>query len=308
MKILVTGGAGFIGSHVTELLCDQNYKVFVFDNLSKGYREFVDSRAGFIHADLTSFNDIFSALKGVDLVVHLAATCIISESIENPVACFKNNIENGINLLEAMRKRGIKMIVNSSTAAVYGEPGRIPVKEDDPKEPVNPYGASKLAFEEILSCYYHTWGINSVSLRYFNAYGPRDEQKPATRAVSVWIKATLKNKGIPLYWQGKQIRDYIFVKDIAEAHLAVMNLKGFNYFNIGSGTGIVMKVLLKEIFKAIGRKTKIIDKGERYGDPQRLVADISKIEKIVGWQPKITLEEGIKKTVKYYRQSLKIAD
>lgn len=302
-KILVTGGAGFIGSNTVKLLCDLGMDVTVFDNLSFGYKELVDTRAKFIKGDLLNKEEINDALKGIDKVFHFAAISILQQSIDDPEKCFKTNIEGITNLLEGMKTNNVQYIVNSSSASVYGNPKVIPVTEDSQKEPITPYGASKLAVEAILSSYFHTYGINSTSLRYFNAYGPNDEQQPVTRAVPRWIKAVLKNEPIPLFWKGKQLRDYVYVQDIAEAHIAVMDLKGFNYFNIGSGKGILIKDLLNKIFDKIGVRTEILDKGERPGDPKELVADISKIKKAVGWSPAFDLDKGLDLTVKYYRQN-----
>ncbi len=302
-KILVTGGAGFIGSNTTKLLCDKGFQVVVFDNLSTGYRKLVDTRAKFIKGDLLNQNEITEALKGVDRVFHFAATSYIKISIDDSIGCFQNNIMATVNLLEAMRKNKIKYLVNSSSAAVYGEPEMIPVKEDSVKQPHQPYGGSKLAVEAVLSSYYHSFGINSTSLRFFNAYGPFDEQRPITRAVPNWIKQVLNNQPISLYWKGKQLRDYVFVEDIARAHLAVMDLSGYNYFNIGSGKGIFMIDLLESIFKAIGKQTPTTDLGERPGDPMNLVADTTKIEKAIGWKPSFSLDMGIKLTVDYFKNS-----
>lgn len=302
-KILVTGGAGFIGSNTTRLLCDMGCHVIVFDNLSTGYKKLIDTRAKFIEGDLRNKNEITKAVKGVDRVFHFAASSFIQVTIDDPIGCFQNNIMATVNLLEAMRKNEVKYLVNSSSASVYGEPEIIPVSEDSKKQPLQPYGASKLAVEALLSSYYHAFGINSTSLRYFNAYGPRDEQLPITRAVPNWIKQVLTNQPISLYWKGKQLRDYVFVEDIAAAHLAVMDLTGYNYFNIGTGKGILMVDLLESIFEAVGKRTEIRDLGERLGDPMRLVADTTKIAKVVGWEPTRSLDEGIKTTVEYFRGS-----
>lgn len=300
-KILVTGGAGFIGSNTVRLLCDEGYDVTVFDNLSWGYRELVDQRARFINGDLLDKKAIQNALEGINKVFHFAATSIIKVSVAEPVACFHNNTQGIINLLEGMVKQKVKYIVNSSTAAVYGEPKSIPVNESDPKNPMHSYGASKLAVEYILSVYEKQSGINCTSLRYFNAYGPSDEQVPRSRAVPIWILATLNNTTIPLYWGGMQFRDYVYVEDIARAHLAVMNLKGNNVYNIGSGDGVLMKDLLERIFEIAGKRAVVVDLGQRMGDPNRLVADITKISKEVGWKPKIRLDLGLERTYEYYK-------
>lgn len=299
-KVLVTGGAGFIGSHVTELLCNKNFDVSVIDDLSFGYENFIDKRAKFIKGSIGDANLLERVVDGVDVVIHLAASSIISLSYQRPEEYFQNNLTNGVKLLETMRKMGVKKIINSSTAAVYGEQKKMPISEDAPKSPINIYGASKLAFEQALQGYCSSFDIESVSLRYFNAYGSRDEQKPATRAVPVWINAILCDKEIPLYWNGQQKRDYIFVKDIAQAHLDVMDLSGCNVFNIGSGSGVFMMEVLNVIEKILGKKAKIKQMGERKGDPMELIADTTKIRKSVNWKPRYNLEQGLKETIKYY--------
>jgi len=301
MKIVVTGGAGFIGSHITETLCDKKYEVIVVDNLSFGYKNFVDKRAVFVRGNIGDKNLMRQVLRGADAVIHLAASSIIKFSYEDPVSYFHNNLTNGIALLEAMRNEKVHKIIYSSTAAVYGSPEKNPVKEDDPKNPISAYGASKLGFENALSAYYHAYGIESVSLRYFNAYGPRDEQKPATRAVPMWIKALLADKPVEVYWHAEQTRDYVYVTDIAQAHIAVLSAKGCLTYNIGSGKGIVMKDIITHIEKIAGRKLQIIDKGERKGDPEKLIADTEKIKKEIGWIPHVSLQEGLQKTIDYYK-------
>lgn len=301
--ILVTGGAGFIGGNTTRLLCDKGHDVIVLDNLSTGHRELVDKRARFIQGDLSDPEIINKALKGVDRVFHFAAVSYIKSSIDDPRGCFENNVIGTVNLLEGMRKNNVKFIVNSSSASVYGEPAVIPVTEDSVKQPLQPYGASKLAAEAVLSAYYHTFGINSTSLRYFNAYGPFDEVHPITRAVPNWIRQILSGQPISLYWKGQQYRDYIYVEDIAAAHFAVMDLTGYNYFNIGTGNGVLMADLLESIFMAVGKRTEIHDLGERLGDPMRLVADTTKITAAVGWKPTRSLDEGIRTTVDYFKTS-----
>lgn len=299
--ILVTGGAGFIGSNTVELLCDLGYSVRVIDDLSFGHEKFIDSRATFFKANIAQEDILDKAIKGVDVVMHFAASSIIKFSLDNPLLYVENNIINGTKLLESMRKFGVKKIIFSSSASVYGEPEKIPVSENCSKKPMQPYGASKLAFESILSAYYHSFGIESTSLRFFNAYGPRDEQNPATRAVPMWIKEILKGEPIKIYWDGKQIRDYVYVKDIAQAHVDVMELGGCNVFNVGSGNGIVMRDVLEEILKITKTKNKIIDQGERAGDPMRLIADTTAIFDAVGWKPKTDLHTGLTETINYYK-------
>lgn len=306
MKVFVTGGAGFIGSNVVDELIRRGVTVTVFDNLSKGYEENINPKARFVKGDLNDQKILEDSMKGHDAVIHLASESIIKDSIENPEEFQKKNINYMINLLEAMHKQGIKKIVFSSSAAIYGETGDFLVKEDYRKEPLQPYGASKLANEAILSGYFHSFGINSVSLRYFNVYGPRDNQMPVTRAVPKWIKLTLLGKPVPLNWGGNQFRDYIFVGDVAKAHVeALKNCDGLRNYNIGSGKGNTMREILEMIFLALGKKSEIIDAGERPGDPHKLVADVSKIKRELGWSAQTSLEEGMKKTVEFYKENPK---
>jgi UDP-glucose 4-epimerase len=212
----------------------------------------------------------------------------------------RNNVLNGARLLEAMRRARVRHIVFSSSASVYGEPQRIPVPEDDPKRPLHIYGASKLAFEDLLQGYHHAFGINSVSLRYFNAYGPGDLQEPVTRAVPRWIRAALTDEPIVLYWQGRQYRDYVFVDDVARAHLRVLGREGLHAYNIGTGGGILMRDVLGALEEVLERPLPLVGGEERAGDPMRLVADISRIRREVGWQPETELREGLLRTVRFY--------
>lgn len=299
-KIVVTGGAGFIGSHVVKLFCDNGFDVYVVDDLSFGFEKFVDKRAKFFKGKIQNGKLMDKILPGTFAVIHLAAFSIIKFSYKNPLSYFENNVTSGIKLLESMRKNKVKKIIFSSSASIYKE-SENPVTEDGEKSPKSPYGVSKLIFEEVLKTYYSNFGIESVSLRYFNAYGPNDEQIPHTRAVSVWIRALLSGRTVPLYWMGKQRRDYIYVEDIAMAHLKAMDLSGLHFINIGSGNGVLMIDLLKLLEKLTGRAAKVEDRGERLGDPQVLVADISKAKKILSWIPQISLEQGLKQTIDYYR-------
>lgn len=303
-KIVVTGGAGFIGSHVVKLFCDKGYKVTVIDDLSLGYKELLDKRAEFLKGRIQDDKITDSALKDAKIVIHLAADSIIKFSFIDPIEHFKNNILGGIKLLEAMRRNNVRKMIFSSSAAVYGDQNKIPIKEEVQKNPRSPYGASKLAFESILQSYYYGYGIESVSLRYFCAYGPNDKQNPPTRAVPVWSVAILKNKQVPLFWHGNQIRDYVYVGDVASAHYKARNLSGINFINIGSGKGIRMKDFLKEMEKIANKKAIIKHKGERIGDPPYLVADIQKAKKILNWEPKISLSTGLKHAISYYKNNL----
>lgn len=306
MRVFVTGGLGFIGSHVVDRLIEEGNSVTIFDNLSSGKEKFLNKNARFIKGDLKDMENLKKVIARHDSVIHMAAEISIKDSIENPKDFLEKNIGYIINLLEAMRENDIKNIVFSSSAAVYGETGDRSAREDDPKLPIQAYGASKVAGEAIISAYCNSFKMNSVCLRYFNVYGPRDEVEPVTRAVPNWIKSSIKKKPLTLYWEGKQIKDYIFVKDVAIAHLvALENCRGIRVYNIGSGEGNPMTDILKSVVKASGEEQEVINLGERKGDPHRLVADISRIKEELGWEPQYALDQGISETFDYYKENIK---
>jgi len=305
MKALVTGGAGFIGFNLTKLLCDEGHEVTVLDNFSSSGRKTADSRAKLVQGSVGDYDLVFDLLKDKEVVFHLAATGIIKFSLENPLLYFENNVMNGITLLEAMRKRGVNKMVYSSSSGVYGEPQRTPIQENDVKEPINPYGAAKLAFEDVLSAYYYAFGISSVCFRYYNVYGPGDRQHPVTRAVPKWIQAALRDEPLVLYWGGRQKKDYIFVEDVVRANLiGASKCQGFKVYNVGSGEGILMSDLSDKLEEVFGKKLNIEQKGNREGDPDVLIADISRIKEDLGWRPLVDLETGLTKTIEYYRNRL----
>ncbi|OGD86756.1 hypothetical protein A2Z23_02775 [Candidatus Curtissbacteria bacterium RBG_16_39_7] len=299
MKIFVTGGAGFIGSHLTKFLLDKGHTVTVYDNLSRGYQELIDKRAKFVQGDTNNKETLLQVLPSHDAVIHMAGFIEVGESFKDPQVFFQNNLSGGITLLEAMRDAGVSKIIFSSTAAIY-KPKEKPLEEDDPKEPQNPYGATKLAFENFLAAYFYSYRLESVSLRYFNAYGPGEHHKPETHAIPNFIRATLKKEPLPLYWQGEQVRDYIFIDDLVEAHVKALNLSGYKYLNLGTGKGTKTIDLLKMIFDIVGHDAPIADLGKREGDASYLVASYKKAKGILGWEPKRPLVEGLRKTIDYF--------
>ncbi|OGJ12840.1 UDP-glucose 4-epimerase GalE [Candidatus Pacearchaeota archaeon RBG_19FT_COMBO_34_9] len=306
MKILVTGGAGFIGSHIHRLLLDKGNSVIVYDNLSRGFKQSIDSRAEFILGSLNEKEKLEKALKEVDAVIHLASYIAVGESMENPFSYIENNIIGTAYLLEAMRNTGVKKIIFSSTACVYGNPDELPLTEDSPlKEPTNIYGFTKLTIENLLKFYHKNYRFDAVILRYFNAYGPNELHTPETHIIPNIIRAVLEKQPVPIYWKGEQIRDFIYVKDLASAHLDVLNLKDFHIFNVGTGIPVKINDLLEKIFKIAGYKTKIKDMGERAGDVKATYASSDKINKIVGWKAKTSLEEGLKNTIAFFQRQEK---
>jgi nucleoside-diphosphate-sugar epimerase len=274
----------------------------VFDNLSANSKHDLPKNANLINADLRDRDKLFDAVKGHDAVINLAAKALVPESIKDPQLYFDVNLSGGQNVLEAMRQAGIKKIVHSSTCAVYGTPKKVPIVEDDPKFPISPYGATKYAFEQLLHAYHKSYGIDVTMFRYFNPYGPNEFHEPETHAIPNFIKATLTDQPIPLYWKGEQERDFFYVEDLAEAHVLGLQDIGFNYFNIGSGHPTKVIDLVHMIFELAGKKTPISDLGERAGDPPKLFASIDKVRYSLGWQPKTSLQNGLERTIADFKQ------
>jgi len=302
LRVLVTGGAGFIGSHVSRVLLQQGHQVTVVDNLCRGYRQLVHPEARFVQADLADQEAVEGALRGQDAVVHMAGFIAVGESVERPVLFAENNVVNSLRLLEAMRRTGVSRMVFSSSACVYGVPQRLPIREEDPLGvQSSPYGASKIAVESYLGTYHQLYGFDCVILRYFNCYGPNELHDPETHAIPNFIRAALERRPIPLYWKGEQVRDFIYVEDLARAHTEVLRLSGLHYFNIGSEVGSKAIDVVRAIFDILGYEVPIEDLGERPGDVPATYASSRKISEALGWRPQVSLEEGLRRTVEFYR-------
>jgi len=301
MRVFVAGGAGFIGSHVSRALLEAGHQVTVFDNLSNGRRDLVPPAAAFVRGDLKQEQRLAAALAGHDVVIHLAAFVAVPTSIERPVAFAENNVVNTVRLLEAMRRAGVRRIVFSSSATVYGVPKRLPLREDEPVGvQSNPYGASKVAAEAFVAVYSQLYGFDATLLRYFNPYGPNELCEPETHAVPNIVRAALADEPIPLYWQGEQVRDFIFVEDLARAHVAALPLEGLGYYNVGTEKGVKVKEILQAVTDILGRPLRIDDRGERPGDVHAYYASAAKLRAATGWRAQVNLEEGLRRTVAYY--------
>ncbi len=303
MKVIVTGGAGFIGSHITKILLDKGHEVRVIDNLSRGFRELVDSRADFQNEDLKNQKKITVLIKGYDAVIHLGNYIVVPESVDNPVEYTENNVVNTVKLLESMKEAKVGKIIFSSSATVYGDPEKLPLKEDDPiGVQTNQYGASKVAMEAFISTYHNLYNFDVAILRYFNPYGPNELHKPETHAIPNFIISALKKEPIPLYWKGEQIRDFIYVGDLAEAHVDLLKVSGLQIFNIGTENGTKVKDVVRTILKIVGYEVPIEDLGSRAGDARATFASSEKLEKATGWKAKTSLDKGLEKTVEFYRK------
>ena len=303
MRLLVSGGAGYVGSVTAAVLVEAGHEVTVVDDLSTGHRDAVPTGAAFRHADLMDprqLGDVLRTLGPIDAVLHFAARSLVGESVEEPVRYFRHNITTTANLLEAMRDHGIGTIVFSSTAAVYGEPETSPITEDARTTPTNPYGASKLAADQMLTFAAPAYGIAAVSLRYFNvagAYGDQGERHEVEThliprlldvAAGKAPSASLFGTDYPTP-DGTAIRDYIHVRDLAEAHLLALSAakKGEHLIcNLGTGTGFSVLEVLEAVRKATGAPVPAVEQPRRPGDPARLVASADRAREVLGWRPR----------------------
>jgi len=299
MHIFVTGGAGYIGSICSEELINAGNKVTIFDNLTEGHRAAVDSRATFIKGDLANREDIFQAMEKTkpDAVMHFAANALVGESMTNPSKYFRNNVGAGINLLDAMVENRVKKFIFSSTCATYGTPEKIPMDERLPQKPINPYGQSKLMFEQILSWYDKIHGLVYVNLRYFNAAGASEQfgedHRIETHLIPNVLKVALGQKDkVEIYGEeyatpdGTCIRDFIHIRDLATAHMLALGRTTSASYNLGSGEGFSVRQVIDIARKVTGTEIPTVVKEPRPGDPPRLVASSHKIASELGWRPK----------------------
>jgi UDP-glucose 4-epimerase len=312
MAVLVCGGAGYIGSHAVHELIEKGEAVVIIDNLQTGHKEAIDGRAKFYEGDIRDgalLDKIFTENE-IDAVIHFAANSLVGESMEKPLKYFNNNIYGMQVLLESMVRNKIDKIVFSSTAAVYGEPKRVPIMEDDETRPTNPYGESKLTMEKMMKWVSLANGVRFVSLRYFNVAGAAadgsigEDHAPETHLIPLILQVPLKKRGhITIFGDDYQtpdgtcIRDYIHVTDLADAHIkAVEYLRSggeSNIFNLGNGTGFSVKEMIAAAERATGLKIKTELGKRRAGDPAQLIASSEKAKKILGWQPRFTKVEDI---------------
>lgn len=306
MKLLVLGGAGYIGSHTATELLDNGHEVVIADNLVTGYREAIPEKATFYQGDLRDkdfLNDLMKKEK-VDAVIHFAAYSLVGESVVNPLKYYENNLYGTKVLLDAMIESGVDKIVFSSTAATYGEPENIPILENDRTCPTNPYGETKLAMEKMISWVAKAHGLHYVSLRYFNACGAHksgaigEAHNPESHLIPLVLQVPNgKREFVSIYGNdydtpdGTCIRDYIHVTDLAKAHILaveyLMNGGESDIFNLGNGVGYSVKEVIETARKVTGHPIPAKEEAKRAGDPARLVASGKKAKEILGWEPEI---------------------
>jgi len=305
-KVLVTGGSGFIGSHLVDLLLKTGYETIVFDNFFSGKIDNLKQHIGkedfkLIKGDVRNQKEVEEAVKNVDFVCHLAAIVNIPLSIENPLLANAVNVEGTLNLLTECVKRNVKRFVYASTCAVYGEAQYLPIDEDHPTNPLSPYGASKLAAENYCKVFYRVYGLPTVCLRFFNVYGLRQTSGPYGGVITTFIETLRKGESLTIFGDGNQTRDFIYVEDAARACEKALRSKKClgETFNIGTGTKTSVNELANILIELSGRhKTKIVYSKERKGDIRDSCANISRARNILKFKPKFSIYGGLKKMIR----------
>ncbi len=302
MNVLVTGGAGYIGSVVTEELISAGHQAVVYDNLSYGHREAVDPSAAFVKGDLLDTETLQGVLKeyAIEAVMHMAAFALVGESVTHPAKYYQNNLVGGLSLLNAMRECDVKRLVFSSTCATYGEPARLPIDESLPNNPTNPYGEAKLAFERSLKWFEAAYGLRYASLRYFNAAGATERcgemHDPETHLIPLVLQATAGvREEVQIFGNdyptrdGTCVRDYIHIVDLARAHILALGIldERSAIYNLGcGGDGYTVREVIDTAREITGREIKTRTAPRRPGDPAVLIASSEKIRRELGWEPK----------------------
>ena len=313
MKILITGVAGFIGSHLAEKLLELGNEVIGIDNFDPYYDRSIkennianysnNSNFTFIEGDICEIDNLLKAVKGIDLIIHLAAKVSVLPSLKNPQAYIKANIEGTQAVLEFMRKKNIGKIIFASSSSIYGNNLKVPFSETDRVDnPISPYAYTKKAGELMLSTYHHLYKINAICFRFFTVYGPR--QRPDL-AIHKFVQLMEKEEAITMYGDGSSARDYTYISDIIDGLVAGIdylgkNKKVYEIINLGSNSPITLKNMIQTLYKMVGTKQKVQKLAKQEGDMNKTFADISKAKELLGFQPKVSFEEGAANFVDWY--------
>ena len=298
MRTIVTGGAGFIGSHVVDALLARDDEVHVLDDLSSGKRENVGAGALLHEADIRDPDAVFDLVRP-QAVFHLAAQASVGVSVERPAHDAEVNVLGTVRVLEAARRHDAQIVFSSTGGAIYGECER-PAREDDPRRPLSPYGTSKLAGEEYLATWNRLHGTRNVVLRFANVYGPRQDPHGEAGVVAIFLAKVAAGERPPIFGDGGHVRDYVFVRDVAQATLAALGREG-GVFNVGTGRGTTVLELVEAMREAAGREIEPEHRPERLGDLRRSVLDPSLAERELGWRAQTSLEDGLRRTWEEFR-------
>jgi UDP-glucose 4-epimerase len=299
MKILITGGAGFVGSHLSRYLFQQGHKVTIYDNLSNSTKEKLSDLLkydiSFVRGDVTNYKSLQKNLKGFDFVIHLAAKINVDESIRNPELTHSVNVTGTVNVLHACVENNIKNVIAASSAAVYGNTTKIPLDENSQNVPISPYGASKLSLEHYLQAFSNSYSINSISLRFFNIYGVGQSIAYAG-VIKIFMENIRENKPLVIFGDGKNTRDFISIDDLVRSvNLAMKKITGKkgNIYNIATGRSVSINELARLMLSISGKRLAIVHKNPKKGDVRHSKASIALAKKDLGYFPKILLKEGL---------------
>ncbi len=309
---LVTGGAGFIGSHVVERLLKDGHRVRVLDNFSSGSRENLafataDSRLEIIEGDLRDARAMAEAARDVPVIFHQAAMRSVPRSVDDPLGANENNVAGTLNLLVAAREAGVRRVVYASSSSIYGDRPDLPKREDQPPAPISPYAVSKLAGELYCAAWSRLYGLETVALRYFNVFGPR--QDPASQyaaAIPRFITWALKGEPLEVHGDGTQSRDFTYIENVVEANLLAANAPAVagEVFNVGCGNRVSLLEIIHLLERIVGRPLERRHAPRRQGDVPHTLADIGKAKRFLGFMPLVEFEEGLRRTVEYFRRSV----
>ncbi|MCD6310706.1 MAG: NAD-dependent epimerase/dehydratase family protein [Candidatus Eremiobacteraeota bacterium] len=307
MRILVTGGAGFIGSHVVDSYVARGHRVAVIDDLSTGKKENLNPDSEFYHIGIGSpeVEKVFNDFKP-DIVNHHAAQIDVRKSVSDPVHDAKINILDAIKLLEHCNNHKVKKFIYASTGgAIYGEPEHIPCDESHPVRPLAGYGTSKYCFEQYLELYSRLYGLDYTILRYANVYGPRQDPFGEAGVVAIFCGRLLSEKSPVIFGDGEQTRDYVYVGDIAKANLLVLDRGSGMCFNLGTGIQTSVNQIFRQIVKILGSDIKPVYEAPRPGEVMHIALDAGKAKNVIGWEPDVSIEEGLNKTLEFFKQQPK---
>ena len=308
MRVLVTGGAGFIGSHIVTALLEQGAEVRVLDNFSSGSRDNLDGLdVTVFEGDVADADLVQQAAAGCDLIFHQAALVSVPRSIEEPALNQQSNVTGTFNVLEAARRAGVTRLVYASSAAVYGNRPGLPKHEDDPPEPITPYAAAKLTGETLAAAYKASYGLETVGLRYMNVFGPRqDPSSPYSGVLSIFGRAALRGAGCTIYGDGEQTRDFVYVADVVQANLLAAQapagrLPSPAVFNVGRGHQTSLNEIIEMLGELTGRAIPVTYQPERAGDIRHSLADIGRAQASLDYQPRVSIVDGLQATLEWFR-------
>jgi len=302
MKILITGGAGFIASHIADAYIKTGHQVYILDNLSSGQKENLNPQAEFIQADITDQNLAEKLPQQIDILNHHAAHIHVGKSVKDPAFDAQNNILGTINLLQVLKDRGLKKVIFASTGgAMYGHK-QTPFKEEMFPAPLSPYGISKRASELYLGFYYNQYEIPWIALRYANVYGPRQNPHGEAGVISIFCENILNNKQPTINGDGKQTRDYVFVSDVVQSNLLATELNETGFFNIGTKIETDVNEIYRQVNQFLGNKFPPKHGAERPGEQQTSSLDYSKAKQKLNWTPRVKLEDGLRLTIDWYKE------